>query len=309
MNIPRDKEISTEIYVSNPFDNYAKNNKEDNKNKQLFSETILTRTANRHNFLDTYRDFIEPMTIDSDISMGNEEYQPAKTTSASVAPDKFTIPPIVVTPPVENTSYTNQVDPTHYFNYTKLDTCVEPTLDLMHLKDLNAPPPGKRPNKAQKDTFYIKQKITSIIFCTNVKQARQILSSDSEYGDLNCVYVAAKHCNVNVCVHMEIENRGTKFRDMVTHESNEVIHLHLKNNHYAPYLKEFHPEWLKMMEQINAVAIPNKSVSLEQVPRIRHPRPDAIARYLVTRLVSDPCCVQRERPSQVSVIIYIKIQY
>ena len=84
---------------------------------------------------------------------------------------------------------------------------MEQDKELLHLKDLYAPPPDNCLFNSlivalELNILPLELRSTllnsyAIIFCTNIKEARRILSSESEYGNLDCVNVAARHFDVN----------------------------------------------------------------------------------------------------------------
>ena len=139
------------------------------------------------------------------------------------------------------------IDTAHYSNYIMSEKCAEESKELIHIKNLKTHPPGN----CMFDSLILALDIedvtgsdmrkylldsNSMMYSTNVVQTTRILSSTSEYGDNDCLYVAAKQFNTNICIHYHITENKINFQHFVVNNWKNFIHLHLHNNHYTPYL-------------------------------------------------------------------------
>lgn len=79
--------------------------------------------------------------------------------------------------------------------------------------------------------------------CHNPQEAYKILSSNNEYGDLDCLYLFAIIYNQNICVHYHYfnvisKNEDTRFCHFKANDTNNWIHLDLREQHFTPYLSD-----------------------------------------------------------------------
>ncbi|CAF4915856.1 unnamed protein product [Pieris macdunnoughi] len=79
--------------------------------------------------------------------------------------------------------------------------------------------------------------------CHNPQEAYNILSSNNEYGDLDCLYLFAKNYNQNICVHyhyfnVNSKNEDTRFCHFKANDTHNWIHLDLRELHFTPYLSD-----------------------------------------------------------------------
>uniref|UniRef100_A0ABD2W4N9 OTU domain-containing protein n=1 Tax=Trichogramma kaykai TaxID=54128 RepID=A0ABD2W4N9_9HYME len=72
--------------------------------------------------------------------------------------------------------------------------------------------------------------------CNNPREAREILESSSEWGNIDCVYIFAHTYEVNMCIHFAFDNGEFIFCRFLVQERARFIHLHLYGKHYTPYL-------------------------------------------------------------------------
>jgi hypothetical protein len=70
------------------------------------------------------------------------------------------------------------------------------------------------------------------------EEAKQILGSNMEYGNVDCLYIFFKIFEQNLCVHKDL------IRDKIIYchftsirNYKKFIHLHLKNTHFMTYIK------------------------------------------------------------------------
>ncbi|RVE40724.1 hypothetical protein evm_014625 [Chilo suppressalis] len=78
--------------------------------------------------------------------------------------------------------------------------------------------------------------------CQNPNNARFILVSESEFGDLDCLSIFSKEYNQNICVHFYFFNTNTRkekvwFCYFIVNDTQNFIHLHLRNQHFTPYIE------------------------------------------------------------------------
>lgn len=76
--------------------------------------------------------------------------------------------------------------------------------------------------------------------CHNPQEAYNILSSSNDYGDLDCLYLFSKMYNQNICVHycfynITTTNEDTIFCHFKANDTQNWIHLHLREQHFTPF--------------------------------------------------------------------------
>ncbi|XP_024944496.1 uncharacterized protein LOC112494916 [Cephus cinctus] len=69
----------------------------------------------------------------------------------------------------------------------------------------------------------------------------QILHSDTEYGDMDCLYLFSRVYNQNICVHLQYTDIRTNTETLTfchydVTDSLNFMHLHLQNLHFTPYI-------------------------------------------------------------------------
>lgn len=75
--------------------------------------------------------------------------------------------------------------------------------------------------------------------CHNPQEVYKILSSNNEYGDLDCVHLFAKNYNQNICVHFNvISKQDTRFCHFKANDTHNWIHLDLNELHFTPYFTD-----------------------------------------------------------------------
>jgi hypothetical protein len=75
------------------------------------------------------------------------------------------------------------------------------------------------------------------------EEAKQILESDTEYGNLDCLHILSKTFEQNECVHDNLSsNRITYYHFIAIRQEKEFIHLHLENTNFTPYIKIIKPQ-------------------------------------------------------------------
>jgi hypothetical protein len=70
------------------------------------------------------------------------------------------------------------------------------------------------------------------------EKAKQILGSNMEYGNVDCLYIFSKTFEQNVCVHYDLMTDKIIYcHFFAIREDKKFIHLHLENTHFIPYIK------------------------------------------------------------------------
>lgn len=78
--------------------------------------------------------------------------------------------------------------------------------------------------------------------CQNPNNARFILVSESQYGDLDCLSIFSREYNQNIWVHFHFFDTNTRqkkvwFCYFIVNDTQNFIHLHLRNQHFTPYIE------------------------------------------------------------------------
>lgn len=78
--------------------------------------------------------------------------------------------------------------------------------------------------------------------CHNPKEAYNILSSNNDYGDLDCLYLFSKMYDQNICVHYHYfnvitKNEDTRFCQFKANDTHNWSHLDLRDLHFTPYFE------------------------------------------------------------------------
>ncbi|KAL7296580.1 hypothetical protein TKK_0010010 [Trichogramma kaykai] len=72
--------------------------------------------------------------------------------------------------------------------------------------------------------------------CGNDVEAVRILSSPTEFGNVDCAYIFASVYTKNICIHFRDDNDKYTYCRTVVASNKPFIHLHLANAHYTPYI-------------------------------------------------------------------------
>lgn len=78
--------------------------------------------------------------------------------------------------------------------------------------------------------------------CHNPEEAYNILSSNNDYGDLDCLYLFSKMYDQNICVHYHYfnvitKNEDTRFCQFKANDTHNWSHLDLRDLHFTPYFE------------------------------------------------------------------------
>lgn len=73
-------------------------------------------------------------------------------------------------------------------------------------------------------------------YCSNPEGVSEILRSDEEHGDTDCVYLFARGYDQTIYVHFYFANKVQYCYTKVT-ERPDFIHLYLRGRHYNPFIK------------------------------------------------------------------------
>ena len=74
----------------------------------------------------------------------------------------------------------------------------------------------------------------AITTCSNPEETVMILSSQTQWGDADCIHIFSQEYNKNICVHLHRQDK-VEFYHYKANDTPEFIHLHLTGNHYTPY--------------------------------------------------------------------------
>uniref|UniRef100_A0ABD2WAS2 OTU domain-containing protein n=2 Tax=Trichogramma kaykai TaxID=54128 RepID=A0ABD2WAS2_9HYME len=72
--------------------------------------------------------------------------------------------------------------------------------------------------------------------CGNDVEAVRILSSPTEFGNVDCAYIFVSVYTKNICIHFRDDNDKYTYCRFVVASNKPFIHLHLANAHYTPYI-------------------------------------------------------------------------
>ena len=127
----------------------------------------------------------------------------------------------------------------------KLRNSAQPHLTLRQFKDIPSVPRGNclfdsliKITGLKMTAVDLRNKLLdspALADCGDPYRACLILSSQSEYGDAETVYIFFRMYKRNICVHLHSRDR-VWYLNYKNNEENEYIHLHLKGLHFTPYL-------------------------------------------------------------------------
>uniref|UniRef100_A0ABD2W5X8 ZSWIM1/3 RNaseH-like domain-containing protein n=1 Tax=Trichogramma kaykai TaxID=54128 RepID=A0ABD2W5X8_9HYME len=72
--------------------------------------------------------------------------------------------------------------------------------------------------------------------CGNDVEAVRLLSSPTEFGNVDCAYIFASVYTKNICIHFRDDNDKYTYCRIVVASNKPFIHLHLANAHCTPYI-------------------------------------------------------------------------
>lgn len=140
-----------------------------------------------------------------------------------------------------------------YDIYEELYVCPMPDAILHH--EINIPGDGNclfhsliRVKQLQILTSQLRKQLLDspyLYSCQNPNSAKQILESQFDYGDLDCIFIFSREYNQNVCIHYHFLHKKeisefVRFCYFKVNNTTNVIHLHLRDNHYTPYIQIQH---------------------------------------------------------------------
>ena len=70
--------------------------------------------------------------------------------------------------------------------------------------------------------------------CGSPHETCEILSSQGEYGDADCIFIFSRTYRKNVCIHYHV-GKTVKYLHYTQDETGKFIHLHLIGRHFTPY--------------------------------------------------------------------------
>ena len=131
-----------------------------------------------------------------------------------------------------------------FYVYTEHSSCTDPDAALMQDCDI--------PNSSSGNSLFFslikieKLPITAIELrrvllnspalaeCGSPHTACEILSSQGEYGDADCIFIFSRTYRKKVCVHYHV-GETVKYLHYKQDEMGKFIHLHLIGRHFTPY--------------------------------------------------------------------------
>ncbi|KAL7297455.1 hypothetical protein TKK_0009825 [Trichogramma kaykai] len=142
------------------------------------------------------------------------------------------------------------ISPLLHTPYTEHDTCAEPTAMLTRSDEIPTHPPGNclfysliKICNLKISALQLRRELLESPFvasCGNPTEAVQILSSKSQFGDINCTHVFAHKYNRNAHIHLNTQGEKYIYCQIISGAHNPFIHLHLKDIHFTPYLPQGH---------------------------------------------------------------------
>ncbi|KAI8431541.1 hypothetical protein MSG28_016036 [Choristoneura fumiferana] len=78
--------------------------------------------------------------------------------------------------------------------------------------------------------------------CLNPDGVRSILSSETDYAEMDCIDIFSKVYDKNVCIHYRYVNTATQMEEVQychfrVNASQSFLHLHLQDAHYTPLIE------------------------------------------------------------------------
>uniref|UniRef100_A0ABD2X862 OTU domain-containing protein n=1 Tax=Trichogramma kaykai TaxID=54128 RepID=A0ABD2X862_9HYME len=130
--------------------------------------------------------------------------------------------------------------------YSEQQECADTRATLIRSDDIPSKPPGNclfysliKLLDLDMTATQLRRFLLRSLFlesCNDPREARKILESSSEWGNIDCVYIFAHTYEVNVCIHFALDNGEFMFCRFLVPEEARFIHLHLYKGHYTPYL-------------------------------------------------------------------------
>ena len=131
-----------------------------------------------------------------------------------------------------------------FYIYTEHSSCAELDAALMHDCHIPSSPPGNclfysliKIEKLSITAIELRRELLNspvLAECGIPQEACEILSSQGEYGDADCIFIFSRTYRKNVCVHYHLGEK-VKYLHYKQDETGQFIHLHLIGRHFTPY--------------------------------------------------------------------------
>ena len=131
-----------------------------------------------------------------------------------------------------------------FYVYTEQSSCAEPDATLRHDCDIPSSTPGNclfysliKIEKFPITAIQLRRQLLNnptVAECGGPHEACEILSSQGEYGDADCIFIFSRTYKKNVCVHYHVRDT-VNYLHYKQNETREFIHLHLIGRHFTPY--------------------------------------------------------------------------
>lgn len=151
---------------------------------------------------------------------------------------------------IRNNAEETQQNNSFHVPYQQFRNCAQP--QGIYYQDVNIPTDGNcfffsiiKIMNLSMSPLQIRQQLLASPFvnsCINPNGARSILSSETEYAEMDCIEIFAKVYNQNVCVHNYYVNTRTnieerQFLHFRVNDLQNFIHLHLRDVHFTPLIQ------------------------------------------------------------------------
>ena len=147
-----------------------------------------------------------------------------------------------------DTMSTNEIEnilTEQFYVYTEHSSCAEPNATLSHDCDIPSSPPGNclfdfliKIEKLPITAIELRRELLNsspvVAECGSPHEACEILSSQGEYGDADCIFIFSRTHRKNVCVHYHL-GETVQYLHYKQDETGKFIHLHLIGKHFTPY--------------------------------------------------------------------------
>ena len=131
--------------------------------------------------------------------------------------------------------------------YRQRDSCASPNANIYRSDDIPSHPPGNCLFFSLIKTMGLnlsalelrKQllKCDAIKLCGSPSETREILSSQTMYGNVDCAFIFACEYKRNICIHFELPTKQIIYCHIIVNDTSQFSHLHLTGVHFTPYLE------------------------------------------------------------------------
>ena len=142
-----------------------------------------------------------------------------------------------------STSEVGNILTKQFYIYTEHSSCAEPDAMLMQDCDIPSSPPGNclfysliKIEKLPITAIELRRELLNspaVAECGSPHEACEILSSQGEYGDADCIFIFSRTYKKIICVHYHVRDTDNYLR-YKQNETREYIHIHLIGRHFTP---------------------------------------------------------------------------